>query len=96
MSPSSPERVVRFIVEVRERKGSSLLTDAVMLRGAVVDMIKIEDMEAAVTVGVAAVDRPLSQMQDPNREVTVPAFPKTSIGAQLDRLTHYATLKRDV
>lgn len=96
MSPSRPERLVRFIVEVRERAGTTLLTDAVKLRGVVVDMIKIEDMDAAVTVPHAIVDEVLSQREHPNREVTVPAFPANALSAQLDRLEHYASIKRSV
>lgn len=95
MRPSHPERLVRFVVEVREREGSTLLTDAVMLRGAVVDMIKIEDMDAAVTIPHASTDDVLNQRENPTREVTVPAFPAHSLSVQLDRLSHYAALKRD-
>lgn len=90
MTPSNPERVVRFIVEVRERSGTTLLTDATQLRGVVVDMIKIEDMDAAVTVAHALVDEPLNHTRNPQREISLPAFPVIPLSTQLNRLANYA------
>lgn len=96
MSPSHPERVVRFIVEIRERDGATLLTDTTKLRGVVVDMIKIEDMDAAVTESVALVDRPISRASNATHEVLVQAFPPLPLRSQLDRLENYASMRKNV